>query len=398
MTLTFAWLLAVYNTRMIRNLPGMLHRLRDGARKADRVFNKKNSKISIGCLLVWFSVALLTQASVAFAQAAVVDGAGSAPAEASLSSGIAVPDPPVPDVPLPPSANDLVSDPVALQQAARDAAASVDFEARREQLKQQHNAESFERANQSTIPLSPEQVRKFMQRLEATQEAAIPPSAGQPRGEVKTQTVSLDPGAEAPTIYLAAGYVTTITIIDTSGQPWPILDVGVGGNFEVSPTASGTHVVRVAPLTRFGVGNLSVILKEFSTPIVFRLVAGEPRVHLRFDARIPSLGPNAKLSLMARERLVAGDGLIMAFLDNAPPKDAKRLKVSGVDTRTMAWQLNQKTFVRTPLSLLSPGWNASVASADGMTVYEIGDAPVLLLSDAGTMIRARLLRDDSNGQ
>ena len=88
MALTFAWLLAVYNTRMIRNLPGMLHRLRDGARKADRVFNKKYSQTSIGCLLVWFSVAFLTQASVAFAQAAVVDGAGSAPAEASLSNGI----------------------------------------------------------------------------------------------------------------------------------------------------------------------------------------------------------------------------------------------------------------------------------------------------------------------
>jgi Putative outer membrane core complex of type IVb secretion len=52
--------------------------------------------------------------------------------------------------------------------------------------------------------------------------------------------------------------------------------------------------------------------------------------------------------------------------------------------------------VRTPLTLLSPAWNSSVSSADGMTVYEIGDAPVLLMSDNGAMIRARLLRDDDH--
>ena len=34
-------------------------------------------------------------------------------------------------------------------------------------------------------------------------------------------------------------------------------------------------------------------------------------------------------------------------------------------------------------------------AAQGL-VYEIGDAPVLLMSDSGAMVRARLLRDDDH--
>jgi intracellular multiplication protein IcmK len=83
------------------------------------------------------------------------------------------------------------------------------------------------------------------------------------------------------------------------------------------------------------------------------------------------------------------------ILENAPPKSASRLKIGGVDSRTKAWKVGEYVYVRTPLTLLSPAWNASASSADGMTVYEIGDAPVLLMSDNGAMVRARLMRDDT---
>ena len=68
----------------------------------------------------------------------------------------------------------------------------------------------------------------------------------------------------------------------------------------------------------------------------------------------------------------------------------RRLDVEGVDGRTSAYRYNDLVYVRTPLTLLSPGWNSSATSADGTRVYEIDDAPVLLLSDRGRMVRARL--------
>jgi intracellular multiplication protein IcmK len=193
-----------------------------------------------------------------------------------------------------------------------------------------------------------------MKKLETSQEAAVPPHTGSPKGEVKVVGLSLDPGGEPPQVNLSAGYVTTIAIVDQTGEPWQILDVGVGGNFEVTPTQAGSHVVRVVPLTRFGEGNLSIMLKDLPTPVIFRLASGGPSFHMRFDARVPKLGPKARTPIIKNSRpaagLVAGDETISMILENAPPKGAKRLRIAGTDTRTMAWELNSKVYVRTPLS------------------------------------------------
>lgn len=259
---------------------------------------------------------------------------------------------------------------------------------------------TYERAYEGLVPLGPNEIRETMSRYERTQRAAVPPASGQPRGQVRIKTLSLEPGSEPPTINVASGYVTTIAIVDATGEPWPILDMGIGGNFEISKTgggAMGSHVVRVMPLTRFGYGNLSVILQDLPTPIIFKLATGGTTVDYRFDARVPRLGPNAKVSLIDRKNsLRAGSAEIMTFLDNAPPPHAKRVRVNGADARTLAWTVDSKMFVRTPLTLISPSWDASVSSADGTTVYELTETPVLLMSDGGTLVRARIAQKEEN--
>jgi intracellular multiplication protein IcmK len=258
--------------------------------------------------------------------------------------------------------------------------------------------DTFERAYQGLVPLGPNEVRETMSRYERTQRSAVPPATGQPRGQVRIRTLSLEPGSEPPTINVASGYVTTIAIVDATGEPWPIMDLGIGGNFEVNKTGGvpGEHVVRIMPMTRFGYGNLSVLLQDLPTPIIFKLATGGSTVDYRFDARVPRLGPNAKLSLIERKALHAGSAEIMTFLDNAPPPDAKRVRISGTDARTMGWLYNNRMFVRTQLTMLSPSWDASVSSADGTTVYELGEAPVLLMSDQGNIVRARVAQKDDD--
>lgn len=300
-------------------------------------------------------------------------------------------------IPPPPSSATLSTDAVQLATQAEQAAMQAQMQAESDQARRdrEHIEKSYDRASNGLLPLNPDQIRQFMHRLEQTQDAAEPPSSGQPKGEVRVSTLPLDPGVDPPQINLAAGYITTITLVDASGAPWPILDVGVGGNFEVSPTTNGTHVIRVMPLTRFGSGDLSVLLRDLPTPIIFRLSAGGPSVDLRYDARIPKYGPNGKAPLIDHPKLEAGDSDMMMILENAPPREAKRLKISGLDARTMAWSLDSKVYVRTPLTLLSPAWDSSISSADGMKVYEIGDAPVLLMSDNGSMLRGRLVQEDN---
>ena len=117
---------------------------------------------------------------------------------------------------------------------------------------------------------------------------------------------------------------------------------------------------------------------------------------MRYDARIAKLGPGAKPQIISRPRLEAGDETLTMLLENAPPDTAKRLKIAGLDARSKAWAVSDKVYVRTPLTLLSPAWNASIVSGDGTTVYEIGTAPVLLMSDNGAMVRAQILRDEDH--
>ncbi len=301
-------------------------------------------------------------------------------------------------LPVPPPATAFSNDPnqlsVQAEQAAMQAQAQIEQDQHRREL--EHNEKSYGRASAGLLPLSPDQIHEFMHKLEQTQDASQSPSSGTPKGEVRIATLSLDPGVTPPQLNLAAGYVTTVNMVDATGEPWPILDVGVGGNFEVSPTSSGSHVVRIMPLSRVGNGNLSVLLKDLPTPVIFRLSAGGPNVDLRYDARIGKMGPGAKAPLIQNPRLEAGSESMMLVLENAPPSGAKQMKVSGVDARTKAWMIGDRVMVRTPLTLLSPSWNSSVSSGDGTNVYDIGDAPVLLMSDNGAMVRAQLLRDDDH--
>lgn len=336
--------------------------------------------------------------AVASRVAASVSGSAPTTSSAPAISMAATPTANGISIPAPPPPASLTNDAAQLAAQAEQAAIQAQAEAEATQLKQEedHNRKSFKKAEMGLLPMSSDQVRGFMHRLEDTQEAAQPPSTGQPHGKVRITTLSLDPGTDPPLVNLAAGYVTTINMLDASGEPWPILDVGVGGNFEVSPTQAGSHVVRIMPLTRYGAGNLSVLLKDLPTPIIFRLSAATNNVDLRLDARIPKYGPNAKMPLVNRPRLEAGDDVLMNILQNNPPAEAHRMKVSGIDARSSAWSVGDHVYVRTPLSLLSPSWNASVASADGTTVYDIGNAPVLLMSDNGAVVRAHLSQDSDH--
>ncbi len=352
-----------------------------------------------GAFMCFSSLALAQEAPPPLSSAAVRAALESSAAEEGAKEGGAAKD--AAGIELSGSVDPLsgmTADQLQLEKQAEEAAAKAAAEQAKRDV--EHNKKSYRRAEMGLLPLSTEQIRAFMKKLETSQEAAVPPHTGSPKGEVKVVGLSLDPGGEPPQVNLSAGYVTTIAIVDQTGEPWQILDVGVGGNFEVTPTQAGSHVVRVVPLTRFSEGNLSIMLKDLPTPIIFRLAAGGPTFHMRFDARVPRLGPKAKTPIIKNRRpgagLVAGDEIISMILENAPPKNAKRLRVGGTDTRTMAWSINDKVYVRTPLSLLSPAWNASASSADGMTVYEIGAAPVLLLSDSGAMVRARLVRDEGH--
>lgn len=269
-----------------------------------------------------------------------------------------------------------------------------------EEIEAYIRGKAFDAAITGLLPMKPDEIRKLLERFDETRQAVETPVYPYPEPEVVSETVSLDPGARPPEIKVAVGQVTTLTVLDVTGAPWPIQDVTWAGNFDVVKPEEGGHVLRVTPLSEFTYGNISIRLLKLKTPVTFILRTHRDKVQYRFDARIPEFGPYASVPLMeGGVTLVAGNDVLNAILDGVPPEGATRLDVAGADARTIAYDYKSATYVRTPLTLLSPGWTGSVSSADGMNVYAMSDAPVLLLSDHGKVIRARISkRDDSTDE
>lgn len=278
-----------------------------------------------------------------------------------------------------------------------DADQSFSFEKSPEELKERSRKEAFDAALQGLLPLRPEEIRSLLERYDRTQESVEIPIYPNPKPEVVVQNINLDPGTKPAVIKMAYGHVTTVTFLDVTGAPWPVQDISWAGNFEVIESRVGgdesfTHMFRISPQSEFAYGNMSINLLGLKTPVIITLETNREIVHYRFDAIVSDYGPLAEAPLIASGiSTTAGDSNLASILEGVAPQNAVRLNVSGVDGRTSAYRIGSgKVFVRTPLTLLSPGWSSSVASADGTRVYEIGNAPVLLLSDRGQMVRARL--------
>lgn len=257
---------------------------------------------------------------------------------------------------------------------------------------------AFNNALDAAMPLTPDQIRQLISRMSDVQRAASPPvsDSRRPIAKLKAETVSLTPGAEPPTVKVASGYVTSLMILDATGAPWPVTDLAFAGKFDVKVVEGSTHVIRILPMMRFQEGNISLQLAGLSAPVILKLVADTDEVYYRYDLRVPAVGPRAEpANISGSTRLVAGDAALMAVLDGYPPEGAQRMKVTGIDDRSAAWTYNGQIYLRTPHSLLSPAWSASVSSGDGTNVYAIPDTPVLLLSDQGVMVRARVSPTES---
>ncbi len=277
-----------------------------------------------------------------------------------------------------------------LTQSPEELQAQLDAEAelQQERLKQQ----VFDGAVESLLPLTPDQTRSMLDSFRQSREAAETPIAV-PKARTTVENVSLDPSVAPPGIQTAPGYVTTLTILDMTGAPWAIQDVSWAGKFEVTTPEEGGHVIRITPMSAHGVGNISIRLVDLITPITFSINTGLDVVDFRYDARIPKAGPLAKTPLIANGGLttVAGtDENLMRVLDGTAVGTAARLTLDGVDGATTAYSINDTMYLRTPLTLLSPAWQSSATSADGMNVYTLKTTPVILLSDKGRMVKARL--------
>lgn len=319
--------------------------------------------------------------------------------------------PDLPDLDAPSSADSsggstpMPSAPVSAEDDIFGLDEEFDFEKTPEQLQQEVRSQAFEAALQGLLPLRPEEVRILLERFDRTQESVTTPIYPPPKPLTVVETITMDPGSVPVTIKTGLGHVTTVNFIDLTGTPWPVQNITWAGEFEVIETTvsaeatededgrkrGGTNVLRITPRNEYARGNISIRMIGLDTPIIMMLTTDRDEVHYRFDAVVPQNGPFAEIPIIDQGiTLAAGRADISGLLHGMIPNSAKKLNVAGVDGRTSAYGYNGQTYLRTPLTLLSPGWSNSMTSADGMRVYEIRNTPIVLLSDKGKMVRAQI--------
>lgn len=248
---------------------------------------------------------------------------------------------------------------------------------------------AFDNMAEQLFPLTPDEILRIKQLYYTNELAEVSSPGTPPKPTATSQFVNLSPGSTPPVIRLSQGFVSSLVFLDSTGSPWPIAayDLGDPSSFNIQwDKTSNTLMIQATKLYNYG--NLAVRLKGLNTPVMLTLIPGQKAVDYRVDLRIEGYGPNAKSMPMDNGLPPSASDILLHVLDGVPPQGSSRLVVSGGDAR--AWLLNEKMFVRTNLTILSPGWIESMTSADGMHAYEMQKAPVLLVSWHGKVMQLKV--------
>lgn len=190
----------------------------------------------------------------------------------------------------------------------------------------------------------------------------------------RTLAVNLDPGVSPPVLRLARGQLTSIVFSDISGQPWMIKDVRIPRELFSDGRREGeqgaqeeSNVLSLEPLSASGYGNATIKLKGLPTPVIFVLTTAQQEVDLRIDAKVPGHNPDA-IDSVSFTSMPNIDVSLTAFLDGVPPKDAKRLQVTGL-AGTEAWVYRDNLYVRADAEVQYPAYMSAARSTSGKAVY-----------------------------
>lgn len=248
---------------------------------------------------------------------------------------------------------------------------------------------AFKDMTKTVYPLTPEQIVELKQMQQTMEYAKASTPGTPPKPTATSQFVNLSPGSTPPVIRLAQGFVSSLVFLDSTGAPWPIsaYDLGDPTAFNIQWDKT-SNTIMIQALKLYNYGNLAVRLKGLNTPVMLTLIPGQKAVDYRVDLRVQGYGPNAKDMPLEEGIPPSASELLLHVLDGVPPPGSQRLPVTGGDAR--AWLSNDRMYVRTNLTILSPGWLASMTSADGTHAYEMQKSPVLLVSWHGKVMQLKV--------
>lgn len=248
---------------------------------------------------------------------------------------------------------------------------------------------AFSGAVEQVLPMNPQQIHRLKQIYNSAQFAAAVPAGIPPKPTATSLLVDLSPGASPPAIRLSEGFVTSLVFLDSTGAPWPLdaYDLGNPDAFNIAWDKKD-NVLMVQAKTLYTYGNLAVKLRGLNTPLMLTLIPGQKVIDYRVDITTPGYGPNAKPLAINTGLPPQATPILLDVLDAIPPYGSRQLEISA--DIGQAWLLQGKMYIRTPFTLLSPGWLATMSSADGTNAYELQRSPMLLVSKNGKIVTVKI--------
>ena len=246
--------------------------------------------------------------------------------------------------------------------------------------------EAFKQMLNRTLPMRPDQIITLHKKLNESKQAVATPPVSPPTPLSSTLKIDLSPGAHAPVIRLATGFVSSVVFLDATGQPWQIADYSLGNSRDFNiQWDRKTNTMFIQSIKDYATGNMAIRLANLNTPVMLSLVNSQKIVDFRVDLHVNARGPKALAPMVDSTLPNNSKDFLISVLDGIPPKGSKIVEVSG--GHGQAWTTGSKMIFRTKLSLLSPAWSAKVSSADGTKVYEFSKTPVALASKNGKPIQ-----------
>ena len=257
---------------------------------------------------------------------------------------------------------------------------------------QQLAQRQFELSTEQVLPLTPEQIKQFKGSVGKTTEAlrlSEPPTMN-----TRSAKLKLEPGVMPPVIQLAPGYVSTILIYDVSGAPWPITSITTGNTnyFSVHHNESlkPGNMLTISPIARYAHTNIAVTLEGQSLPVILQVrtddrdkgAIHDSLVSFQTDMRgplaeKPSIGGGQNAKSVVNETM-------LAFLDGAPPSEAKYVSSKPSFEGVSVWEYMGQTYLRTRYPAMWPAWTTVVNGAGKIRVYKMPIVPSIMLTVGGT--------------
>lgn len=245
----------------------------------------------------------------------------------------------------------------------------------------------FDSSMKNLMPLTPEQIKKYQDKVKETQDAIKidkPPEVSE-----KTKTIPIQPGKRSLKIAISPGYVSSIVFYDLTGEPWPITSVTIGdpnAYSVVKPDLDPGNMITVSALKKYSNSNLIVTLQELSMPISLQISTNidhadstDSLISFRADQR----GPMAKDPVVGPKLEKTIDDVMLSFLDYVPPSGADKKnttpKLSGVDV----WEYNDVYYIRSRYSILWPAYRQAARGVGGVGVYVCSKVPKFVVSYDG---------------